>query len=450
MRLIISLSIPLLLVLYCGDARADSTTRGNELSLVNAIEQALTHYPTVGVAAAEIDRARAVKGEARAAWLPSVSIVAAATRYEEQMPATPIHGFSPGALPTFNDALAQYGFNIGYTLFDGGKRRANIRGAQSRLAAVEASSIQTQQQLMTRVIAAYLSVLSTREKLAAHDVRLEAMRSELSRAEQFYAQDKAAKVEILRVQAALAAAEAGRAQVFSLLVVAEKNLASLIGVDPEQANTTQLKPVTFRDVAAEDDTVLYSVALRTNPRVEQTRYNVAAANAQLAVARGVRWPKLHLTGNWMDQGDFDGNRLDEWNVGVTASFPLFTGGSVKNRIAHSRANRRFAEEKLRLTEIVVQREIDQMLAALNVAQSRVVSLSSAASTYAEVARIEKLLVKTGSGTQTDYLDAESNLVTVRADLAEARHAAIIARVELARLTGQLDLSWITRHLENQP
>ena len=57
---------------------------------------------------------------------------------------------------------------------------------------------------------------------------------------------------------------------------------------------------------------------------------------------------------------------------------------------------------------------------------------------------------TGSGTQTDYLDAEADLVNARANLVEAQHGEIAARVELARLTGHLDLEWIARHLENQP
>jgi len=390
-----------------------------------------------------------VNGEALAAWLPSVTFSAAATRYEERMAATPIHGFTPGSLPTFNDALGQYGINAAYTIFDGGRREGKIRGARSRLEAANASGADSRQQLIATVIKAYLAVLSGSEILKAHDYRINAMQAELSRAEQFFAQEKAAKVEVLRVQAALAAAEAEQERARARLTVAEKNLASLIGMGSEQTLADHLVPVSILDPAGETDSMLYLTALAANPAIEQARRSVAAARADIAVARGARWPTLQLGGNWLDQGDFDGNRVDEWNVGATLSLPLFTGGSVKNRIAQSRAARLMAEEQLRLAELSVQREIDQTLAGLVEAQSRTASLSRSVESYAEVVRIEQLLVETGGGTQTDYLDAEAELVTVRAALAEARHAVIAARADLARLCGQLDQTWVSRYVENQ-
>ncbi len=437
-------------VIMGGSTAAEPVPALINLPLNEAIEQALAQYPLIGIADAELQRARAAKSEAMAAWFPSLKFSAAARRYEEQMPATPIHGFAPGTFPTFNEDIAQYGFHVGYTLFDGGRRPGRIRSARSRTAAASFSLDGARKNLIARVITAYLAVLNGREILAAHDHRITAMQAELSRAEQFFAQEKAAKVEILRVQAALATAEADRVRARAGLEVAEKDLASLAGSDPEMTTAARLIPVSLVDSTIEVDAVLYSTALAMNPIVERARSRVAVANAELAVARGARWPALQLGGNWLDQGDFDGHRVDEWNVGVSVSLPIFTGGLVRSRIGAARAARRATEEQLRLAELSVQREIDRTLARVNEAQSRVVSLSRAVESYAEVVRIEKLLVKTGGGTQTDYLDAEAELVTVRASLAEARHAVIAARVELARLTGELDRQWVSRHLENQP
>ena len=69
---------------------------------------------------------------------------------------------------------------------------------------------------------------------------------------------------------------------------------------------------------------------------------------------------------------------------------------------------------------------------------------------AEVARIERLTLDVGSGTQTDYLDAEAKLLSARASLIEARHAEISARVELARITGELSRDWLGRTVEATP
>jgi len=95
----------------------------------------------------------------------------------------------------------------------------------------------------------------------------------------------------------------------------------------------------------------------------------------------------------------------------------------------------------------VEQGVDQALAALRQAHARVAALQSAVEQSAEVARIERLSLEVGSGTQTDYLAAEANLLSARAGLIEARHAEIGARVELARIIGELSRDWLARIVE---
>ena len=53
----------------------------------------------------------------------------------------------------------------------------------------------------------------------------------------------------------------------------------------------------------------------------------------------------------------------------------------------------------------------------------------------------------GSGVQTDFLRAESELFQARAALAQARHGEVMASVKLARVTGDLNLEWIRENME---
>ena len=62
-------------------------------------------------------------------------------------------------------------------------------------------------------------------------------------------------------------------------------------------------------------------------------------------------------------------------------------------------------------------------------------------------RIDQLALEAGAGVQTDYLIAEADLFRVRAALADARAAEIMALLELTRLRGQLTQEWLTVHLE---
>ena len=105
---------------------------------------------------------------------------------------------------------------------------------------------------------------------------------------------------------------------------------------------------------------------------------------------------------------------------------------------------------MQLVELEVIEDVDRGLARLEQSHARVQSLATAVARGTEVARIERLSLAAGAGTQTDYLRAEADLQDARAAYAEARHGEMAARAALARLTGVLDPAWITRTLEDRP
>ena len=447
--------VSIMMTVLCGivppaeRARAETQDTAR-FSVLAAVEMALAKYPAVAVAANTAAQAKASAREATAAWFPTLSAVASATRYEEPMAAFPIHGFKTGLLPPFNEKLGQYGLSLTYTLFDGWARDGEIRRTRAQFDAAEAALDQTRQGIAARVISAYLNVLSKREVLAAHDHRVSAMEAELNRVNQYFRQAKAAHVEVLRAEAALANAQAEQTHAKAALEVARRDLASLLGIEVDEALVARLVPVRLGESSMEEREPLISRALAASPTVAQARCAATAAHAGVTVAQSVRWPKVQLAGNYLDQGDFDGHRTAEWNAGVTLTYPFFTGGMLTRRIDRARSAERSAEDQIKLAELQTAQDIDRAIAAIQEARSRVVSLTKAVESLTEVARIEKLLVDAGSSTQTDYLDAEASLLTARANLAEAQQGAITARVELARLAGELNNEWMSRNLENQP
>ena len=130
--------------------------------------------------------------------------------------------------------------------------------------------------------------------------------------------------------------------------------------------------------------------------------------------------------------------------------PLFDGGTARRRIAQAEAGRAAAAEQVRLAEAQVREAVDRAAAAAEEAQARIESLARAADRYAEVARVQKLLLDNGAGTQTDYLAAEADLLTARASLAEGEQAVVLTRVDLARAAGRLTLDWLSANLETPP
>ncbi|HEX6864693.1 MAG TPA: TolC family protein, partial [Thermoanaerobaculia bacterium] len=129
------------------------------LSLSDAVERALTRFPSVEAARARQEEAAEALGEARAARRPRGRVTGSAIQYEEPMVVTPIHGFGPGLFPEFDETLGQATFTVSYTLFDSGADAARIRSADAQTLAAGAALGSSEQVLARRVAAAYLTVL---------------------------------------------------------------------------------------------------------------------------------------------------------------------------------------------------------------------------------------------------------------------------------------------------
>ncbi len=184
------------------------------------------------------------------------------------------------------------------------------------------------------------------------------------------------------------------------------------------------------------------------PRVIWQRL-AASESALRATSAGLR-PRVGIEGNYLGFGSGGGDFVSEWNVGAALRWTIWDGGLASERVAQAQAARDAAAETLRVLRKRVLTELDQTLVAWAEAQARGQSLVIAEEGFEEVARIEALRLETGSGVQADFLEAEVVLLRTRSLRTGAEHSAIRARVELARITGNLDPGWLARNLETKP
>jgi outer membrane protein len=440
MRLLVLAALAVLAV-PCAAAQA--------LTLPEAVERALSQFPAVEAARARQEEAEEALGEARASRRPRGRVTGAATQYQEPTVVTPIHGFGPGLFPEFDETLGQATLTVSYTLLDNGGIDAQVRSAGSQVEGAGATVGSAEQLLARRVAAAYLTVLGQSQVLAAHDVRLEAIRAELSRVQQRFDVGRAAKVEILRAEAVLANAEADRVRLSSAVESSERELARLLATPVDETRAVRLVPVQIAPgspVSSEAREDLAAAGIEASPAVAQARSQVATAEAGIALARSNMRPDLRAVGNYNEWTSSLGGFTGEWNVGLQLTVPLFDGGVTRRRIARAEAGVRAAQEQVRLAEVQVREDVDRAAAAAEEAEARIASLAKAEERFVEVGRVQKLMLDEGAGTQTDYLNAEADLLGVRASLAEARHAAALARVDLARAAGLLTPEWLGRNL----
>lgn len=417
------------------------------LTLEAAVEQALDRAPQVAASRAGESRAAAAVDEARSPWWPRLSIDAALQRFEEPMIVAPLHAIDPTRPPVFDETLIQGGLTLGYTLLDGGQRRGRVAQAVAVASGTEARTAGTIQAVVVATVEAYSRVLVARELLDVQAARLRALHAEADRVRRFLAAGRAARVELLRVDAALAGAGGDSVRAAAGLTVAEADLARLIGTDADDLGARGLQPIRLVAAAAPQAS---REALARNPDVIAARHQVEAAGAALKAARGEWLPTLRVEGRTMTYGSGEGTYTTEWLAGLRVVYPLFTGGGRRAQVAGARAAAAQADAEAREVHDAVEQRFVQAGASLRDAQGRLAAFEAAVAHLREVARIEGLALEQGAGTQSEYLRAEAELAAARSELARARGDVVVGRVELERLGGRLLPDRLALIVESEP
>jgi outer membrane protein TolC len=421
------------------------------LTLLEAARLALETHPSVTAAEARRDAANATRDEAAAAWLPDVGLDAAHTRFEEPMLVIPLHAFDLNQRPVFDRDVVEATLASRWTVFDGGERSGTIGRAAALEDAADADLDDARARLLAELTSVYLEVLSLRETVLAHDARVDALAEERDRVLLAVREEKAARVEASRVEAALAAGRADWVAAAESLDVAVRDLGRLIGrgdLGREETEGLGRELVAPRPAgpmlpAAERPTP-------DSPALRRVRSEVAAAEAARRAARGAWFPDLELASGYVERGALDESYTGEWQVGVQLEYALFAGGARRAAVARADAERRAAEEQLRLVEDDTAARIDRAWAGVESARSRAEALAAAARARDDVARVEKVALDVGAGVVSDYLEALADLFETHAAEIRARHAILSSEVELARATGALDLEWLEDRLEKTP
>jgi NodT family efflux transporter outer membrane factor (OMF) lipoprotein len=170
---------------------------------------------------------------------------------------------------------------------------------------------------------------------------------------------------------------------------------------------------------------LPSTLLERRPDIAAAERRVAAANAQIGVARAAFFPTLSLSGS----GDSSATRLGDlfsasantWSLGLSAAQTLFDAGARKAQVEQARAAYDGTVADYRQTVLTAFQDVENQLTAVRVLE-RQYALLQTASTAAD--QTEQMLLNQYRAGQVAYTD----VVTAQASALSARRALLNARV----------------------
>ena len=402
----------------------------NDAQLDRLIEQALAANTDVKIAQARLQEARANAGETRADGLPSLSTGADVARVDPLGPAGSANQFGLSG-----------GFNWELDFF-GRTRRAN-ESAAARVQAGEAG-VQAAQRLVTaEVTSNYVALRTLQQRLKVAQESLVNQRESLRLVEARAQVGRGTPLDVARARALVDSTEATVPALQASIERLPYRLATLTGQSARGLSTLLATDTLLPTLAMTDLSTLATgtpqALLQRRPDIRVAERQLAAATADIGVARADYFPRISLVGLL----GFTSNRLSDLlqadsrssSLGASLSWTPWDFGRVRSRIGASEAR---ALQALLVYEQTVQLALEETEGALvqytrNAQQLD--KLGSAARYAEEAARLSRVRFEAGAADYLTVLDAERTVLQARDALVQAQGGTVSALVGVYRALG---------------
>lgn len=177
--------------------------------------------------------------------------------------------------------------------------------------------------------------------------------------------------------------------------------------------------------------------LRQRPDVRSAERNLAAATAQIGVAKAQLYPALAISGNISTRaGDF-GGLLETVTGGLFAGLTqaIFNGGRLNSQVRGAQAAADAALAAYRQAVLIALEDIENALVALRTAEARERAFAAALKAATNSAILSRSQYRTGLTDFTTLSQQEAALLSARNSAAQARADHATALIQLYTALG---------------
>lgn len=385
---------------------------------------------------ATADAAAARIGQAEALNRPSLGLGASATAARSDPPTS-------GAINSTTIAANLQGK---YSVYNAANA-PTIDKARRAYAVAQADLESAEQDLMVRLATAYFDVLAAKDALSTTRANKAAIAEQLASAKRNFEVGTATITDTREAQAKYDLAVAQELAADNDLRVKRVVLDQFVGrVGVEPKGLAQ--PVALPALNSENIDTWVSAADEQHPAIRKARLGLELAQLDTQIARAGEKPtldasatvgasNLHNSLNGAAATASGVGTSKAATIGLTFTYPLYTGGLTQNRIKETLVLEEKARNDLDFARRSVAEATRRAFFGVQSLKAQVAAYEAAESSTKLALEATQLGYKVGVRVNLDVLNAQTQLYSTQRDLAKARYDVLVNSLKLRQASGQL-------------
>lgn len=404
-----------------------------QLSLKDVIDLTVKNHPLIQQKEDDLRAANFRIDQQKSFYLPNIKADATYTRI--------------GPIPSFNfggeslDLAPANNYNIGLfvhqTLYDFGKRDAQVQYAESFLNSIRDSKDLIKNELSNQAIKVFYSILFLKNSIAVKDTQYAALQEHLTITDLKIKNGTATDYDALSTKTKLAEIKNEKYSLLNEENKQEYYLKELVGYDRNKEISINGQ-FDLPDVNINPDSLINSAF---NQRLElKVAYDaINTGNLQKEIIKQSDKPVLNADLGYGFKNGYEPNinvLRGNWFAGVSVEVPIFNGNLTENRINEASANIDASNKKVEQIKNSISTEIYQAISDLKNSLEKI-KLTEDQMNYAQKSlERAKIQYEKGAGTNLEVLDAETTLTQAKLLNIQAAYRAVINFYTLKQAVGE--------------
>ncbi|MCG3886097.1 TolC family protein [Photobacterium leiognathi] len=316
---------------------------------------------------------------------------------------------------------------------------------QSQIGVVSAQLgiIQAQNALAKELIQAYFALAQAQRSLTIAEQQRKDSQRLLSLTEQRYQAGSIMSTNIDDAKAHLIGKETTILQRQSALAERQAKLANIINKAPERVNEINSENLHQPTLMIHDEQAWLLKAKNNSPELLIAKQTVKSREIDVDEAHAGYYPTVG--GSVSYKNNFDQPK-DSLNAGISVSIPIDLNGAINTKVSQAKLDLQIAKQRLRKEELNLENNVKTRFNQLALDWKRVEMGVEKVKFDEKALKTKEILFDSGADGTTvlDIINVQDKVYQSKEDLQQLLYQYWLNRIELLKLTGQLNDQTITQ------